>query len=61
MARGRERAALEGGAEDVAEDDDGGGGEACSHLLADKVIERGVGRDLGRLPAALSHHVHSCA
>ena len=48
---------LEGDADDVAQDDHGGGGQAGSDLLANKVVQGGVGGDLGVLPRALAHHV----
>ena len=50
---------LEGDTDDVSQDDHGGSGQAGSDLLAHKVVEGGVGGDLGVLPSAL--HVDGCS
>ena len=52
---------LKSNADDVAQDNHSGGGQAGSDLLAHKVVQGGVGGDLGVLPRTLAHHVNGCS
>lgn len=52
---------LQGDADDVAQHDHGGGGQAGRDLLPHKVVQGGVGGDLGVLPGPLAHHIDGCS
>ena len=52
---------LQGHADDVAQHDHGGGGQAGRDLLPHKVVQGGVGGNLGVLPRPLAHHIDGCS
>ena len=55
------KSSLQGHADDVAQHNHSGGGQAGRDLLSHKVVQGGVGGDLGVLPRALAHHIDGCS